>query len=64
MKKRSPTKNETDISFPNDYKNQHFYKSDAFSKIERAGRLQMLIKNHGKIIYINQIAVNAIKCER
>ncbi len=40
MKKRSPTKNEADISVTSDYKSQPpFYKNDTFGKNERSGRL-------------------------
>lgn len=64
-KQRSPTKNDTDVSVTSDYKvPSTFYKPDVFNKNERSGRLQMLIKNHGKLVAINQIALDCVKGDR
>jgi hypothetical protein len=55
-----------------DYKGQNsglYGKSDTKSDMfalnkDRPGRLEMLIKNHGKLVSINQIALDCIKLER
>ena len=57
MKKKSPVKEE------GEYRNSTQYaRGDIYNKTERvAARLEMLSKNHGKLLAINQIALDAAK---
>lgn len=57
MKKKSPIKEE------GEYRNSTQYsRGDIYNKTERqAARLEMLSKNHGKLLAINQIALDAAR---
>jgi hypothetical protein len=65
MLKKSPSKIETEAIIANEVKNQTlFNRNDMFVKNERPGRIDMLIKNHGKLISISQIALDCLKLEK
>lgn len=62
MLKKSPSKIETEASIASEMKNQNsFHKNDMFVKNDRPGRLDMLIKNHGKLASVNHIALDCLK---
>ena len=65
MLKKSPSKIETDAIIASEVKSQtSFNRNDMFSKNERPGRIDMLIKNHGKMASVSQIAVDCLKLEK
>ena len=65
MLKKSPSKIETDAIIASEVKSQtSFNRNDMFGKNERPGRIDMLIKNHGKMASVSQIAVDCLKLEK
>lgn len=41
-----------------------FGRNELFVKNDRPGRLEMLLKNHGKLVSVNQIALDCLRLER
>ena len=65
MLKKSPSKIETEAIIASEVKSQtSFNRNDMFVKNERPGRIDMLIKNHGKMISVTQIALDCLKLEK
>ena len=65
MLKKSPSKIETDAIIASELKNNTSYnRIDMFAKNDRPGRIDMLIKNHGKLVSVNQIALDCLRLEK
>lgn len=65
MLKKSPSKIETDAIIASELKNNtSFNRNDMFAKNDRPGRIDMLMKNHGKLVSVNQIALDCLKLEK
>lgn len=65
MLKRSPSKIETEAIMNSELKaNISFNRNEMFVKNDRPGRLDMLLKNHGKLVSVNQIALDCLRLEK
>ena len=64
MLKKSPSKMETEAIIASEMRSQPSFRGDMFGKNERPGRIDMLIKNHGKLVSVSQIALDCLRLEK
>lgn len=62
MLRKSPSKMENEAIIASEMKSRtSFNRNDMFEKNERPGRIDMLIKNHGKLISVSQIGLDCLR---